>query len=102
MRCVYHTYATSNEMPGQVLVNVFFILAFVLAGWGAVYLARREAALRKAQPGRWADPLGDAIKAARAWCRGRGGGGDGDAAEKEPLVAVTVDRSASRGDDAEG
>ena len=57
---------------------------------------------RKAQPGRWADPLGDAIKAARAWCRGRGGGGDGDAAEKEPLVAVTVDRSASRDDDAEG
>ena len=89
-------------MPGQVLVNVFFILAFVLAGWGAVYLARREAALRKDQPGRWADPLGDAIKAARAWCRERCGGGDADAAEKEPLVAVTVDRSASRADDAEG
>ena len=99
MRCVYHTYATSNEMPGQVLVNVFFILAFVLAGWGAGYLARWESALRKAQPGRWADPLGDAIKAARAWCRG---GAGADAAEKEPLVAVTVDRSASRGDDAEG
>ena len=97
---MYHTYATSNEMPGQVLVNVFFILAFVLAGWGAVYLARREAALRKAQPGRWADPLGDAIKAARAWCRERCGGGDGADAEKEPLVAVTVDRSSSRGDDA--
>ena len=73
-----------------------------MAGWGAVYLARREAALRKAQPGRWADPLGDAIKAGRAWCRERCGGGDADAAEKEPLVAVTVDRSASRGDDAEG
>ena len=102
MRCVYHTYATSNEMPGQVLVNVFFILAFVLAGWGAVYLARREAALRKDQPGRWADPLGDAIKAGRAWCRERCGGGDADAAEKEPLVAVTVDRSSSRDDDAEG
>ena len=43
--------------------------------------------------------MGDAIKAARAWCRG---GGGGDAAEKEPLVAVTVDRSASRDDDAEG
>ena len=85
-------------MPGQVLVNVFFILAFVLAGWGAVYLARREAALRKAQPGRWADPLGDAIKAGRAWCRG---GADADAAEKEPLVAA-ADRSSSRGDDAEG
>ena len=42
--------------------------------------------------GRWADPLGDAIKAARAWCRG----GDADAAEKEPLVAA--DRSSSRGD----
>jgi hypothetical protein len=52
--------------------------------------------------GRWADPLGDAIKAARAWCRERCGGGDADAAEKEPLVAVTVDRSASRDDDAEG
>ncbi len=64
--------------------------------------ARWESALRKAQPGRWADPLGDAIKAARAWCRERGGGGDGDAAEKEPLVAVTVDRSASRDDNAEG
>ena len=71
-----------------------------MAGWGAVYLARREAALRKAQPGRWADPLGDAIKAARAWCRERCGGGDGADAEKEPLVAVTVDRSSSRGDDA--
>ena len=59
--------------------------------------------LRKDQPGRWADPLGDAIKAGRAWCRERCGGGDGaDAAEKEPLVAVTVDRSASRDDDAEG
>ena len=96
MRCVYHTYATSNEMPGQVLVNVFFILAFVLAGWGAGYLARWESALRKAQPGRWADPLGDAIKAARAWCRG----GGADAAEKEPLVAA-ADGSANRGDDAE-
>ena len=66
--------------------------------WGAGYLARWESALRRAQPGRWADPLGDAIKAARAWCRGD----DADAAEKEPLVAVAVDRSASRGDDAEG
>ena len=65
--------------------------------WGAGYLARWESALRRAQPGRWADPLGDAIKAARAWCRG-----GADAAEKEPLVAVTVDRSASRDDDAEG
>ena len=64
---------------------------------GAGYLARWESALRKAQPGRWADPLGDAIKATRAYCRG----GDGDAAEKEPLVAVTVDRS-SRDDDVEG
>ena len=35
--------------------------------WGAGYLARWESALRRAQPGRWADPLGDAIKAARAW-----------------------------------
>ena len=61
-------------------------------------LARWESALRKDQPGRWADPLGDAIKAARAWCRGD----DANAAEKEPLVAVTVDRSASRDDDAEG
>ena len=41
--------------------------------------------------------MGDAIKAGRAWCRG-----GADAAEKEPLVAVAVDRSASRGDDAEG
>ena len=73
-------------------------LCLVLAGWGAGYLARWESALRKAQPGRWADPLGDAIKAARAWCRGD----DANAAEKEPLVAVTVDRSASRADDAEG
>ena len=98
-RLSHDVYTTSNEMPGQVLVNVFFILAFVLAGWGAVYLARRESALRKAQPGRWADPLGDAIKAARAWCRERCGGGDADAAEKEPLVE---NRSASRDDDAEG
>ena len=42
--------------------------------------------------------MGDAIKAARAWCRERCGGGDADAAEKEPLVAA--DRSSSRGDDA--
>ena len=70
-----------------------------LAGWGAGYLARWESALRKAQPGRWADPLGDAIKAARAWCRGRCGGGDSADAEKEPLVK---NRSASRADDAEG
>ena len=88
---------------GATMVNVFFILAFVLAGWGAGYLARWESALRKSQPGRWADPLGDAIKAARAWCRERCGGDDhADDAEKEPLVPVTVDRSASRGDDAEG
>ena len=63
--------------------------------WGAGYLARWESALRRAQPGRWADPLGDAIKAGRAWCRGD----DADAAEKEPLVE---NRSSSRGDDAEG
>ena len=79
-------------------VNFTFGALVALAGWGAGYLARWESALRKAQPGRWADPLGDAIKAARAWCRG----GGADAAEKEPLVAVTVDRSASRDDDAEG
>ena len=92
MRCVYHTYATSNEMPGQVLVNVFFILAFVLAGWGAVYLARRESALRErrspgAGPTRWAT---------RSRRRGPGagsaGGGDAADAEKEPLVAA-ADRS---------
>ena len=41
--------------------------------------------------------MGDAIKAARAWCRERCGGGDADAAEKEPLVE---NRSSSRGDDA--
>ena len=58
---------------------------------------RRDERLRRH---RWADPLGDAIKAARAWCRERCGGGDGADAEKEPLVAVTVDRSSSRGDDA--
>ena len=45
--------------------------------------------------------LGDAIKAARAWCGAHCGccGGDADAAEKEPLVAA-ADRSLSRGDDA--
>ena len=40
--------------------------------------------------------MGDAIKAARVWCRERGCGGGADAAEKEPLVAA-ADR-----DDAEG
>ena len=42
--------------------------------------------------------MGDAIKAARAWCRERCCGDDGADAEKEPLVAA--DRSSSRGDDA--
>ena len=91
-------------MPGQLWTTIFFILAMILAGWGAVYQIRQEKALRAAQPERWADPLGDAIKVARAWCGahcGCCGGDDADAAEKEPLVAAT-DGSASRGDDAEG
>ena len=75
----------------------------ILAGWGAVYQIRQEKALRAAQPERWADPLGDAIKVARAWCGAHCGccGDDGDAAEKEPLVAAADRSSSSRDDDAE-
>ena len=81
-------------------MNVFFILAFVLAGWGAVYLARREAALRKAQPRALGRPVGRRDQGGAGLVPGRCGGGDADAdAEKEPLVAA--DRS-SRDDDAEG
>ena len=103
-RIVYPTFRPQSKMPGQLWTTIFFILAMILAGWGAVYQIRQEKALRAAQPERWADPLGDAIKVARAWCGahcGCCGGEDADASEKEPLVAA-ANRSPSRDDDAEG
>ena len=81
MRIYFHTYKTSNRMPGTVLVNLWFIGSFVFAGWGTVYLGKKESALREEHPGRWADPLGDAIKVVRAKFAGAGAG------KKEPLVA---------------
>jgi hypothetical protein len=63
-RIVYHTFKTSNEMPGVVLTNLWFIGAFVFAGWGAVYLGSRRRPSERSTPGAGPTPWGTPSK----WC----------------------------------
>mmetsp|Transcript_8117 Transcript_8117/g.25401 ORF Transcript_8117/g.25401 Transcript_8117/m.25401 type:complete len:268 (-) Transcript_8117:23-826(-) len=69
-RIYYPTYAAADEFPANLWTNLFFILAFLAAGVGAGYLARRETLLRREQPDRWNDPLADGVDAAKKWWRG--------------------------------
>lgn len=61
-RIVYYSYALQNVSPGNIWTNVFFALAFSFAGIGAAYQARQETLVRRRSPGRFPDPLQDALQ----------------------------------------
>ena len=62
-RCVYSSFGLSNSWPGNLWVNVFFVLSFASGGAGAAYQYRCEAQLRRRFPHRFeADAVKETLK----------------------------------------
>ena len=65
-RIVYPDYESSNAVPGNIWVNVFFVASFACAGIGAGWIFYEEGLLRAERPGQFGPGPIDSLKQAIA------------------------------------